>query len=87
MQHIPHIVRYVVKLPEPANKSSRSPVGPPQLLHPNPWETNEDGTATIKAAELKSMNKGDSSIKSQKASNEPGAIDNSSYGTPSLYDD
>ena len=42
-------VIYVVKLPEPANKSSRSPVDPPQLLHPNPRETNEDGTAIIKA--------------------------------------
>jgi len=51
MQHIPHIVGYVVKLPEPANKSSRRPVDPPQLLHPNPRETSEDGTAIIKSAE------------------------------------
>src|SRR6218665_445436 len=36
VQHIPHRVGYVVKLPEPANKSSRSPLDPPQLLHPNP---------------------------------------------------
>ena len=71
MQHIPHIVEYVVKLPEPANKSSRSPVDPPQLLHPNSRETSEDGTAIIKAAEHKSMNRGDSSIKSQRASNDP----------------
>ena len=71
MQYIPHILGYVVKLPEPANKSSRSPVDPPQLLHPNPRETSEDGTAIIKAAEHKSLDKGDSSIKSQRASNDP----------------
>ena len=35
-QHIPNIVGYVVKHPEPASKSSRSSVDPPQLLHPNP---------------------------------------------------
>src|SRR6218665_2637564 len=58
------------QLPEPANKSSRSSVDPPQLLHPNPRETSEDGTAIIKAAEHKSMNKGDSSIKSQRPSND-----------------
>src|SRR6218665_3503015 len=58
VQHIPHIVGYVVKLPEPAYKSSRSPVDPPQLLHPNPRETNEEGTAIIKAAEHKGMNSG-----------------------------
>src|SRR6218665_81804 len=51
VQYIPHILGYVVKLPEPANKSSRSLVDPPQLLHPNPRETNEEGTAIIKAAE------------------------------------
>jgi len=33
-------------------------------------ETSEDGTAIVKAAEHKSMNKGDSSIKSQRASND-----------------
>ena len=44
---------------------------PLQLLHPNPRETNEDGTAIIKEAEHKSMNKGESSIKSQRASNDP----------------
>src|SRR6218665_3801515 len=72
VQHIRHILRYVVKLLEPINKSRRSPVDPPQLLHPNPQKTREDGTAIIvKAAEHKSMNKGDSSIKSQKASNDP----------------
>src|SRR6218665_1637044 len=71
VQHIPHIVGYVVKLPGPANKSSRSPMDPPQLLHLNPRETNEDGTAIIKAVEHKSMNKGDSSIKGQRASNDP----------------
>ena len=70
MQHIPYIVGYVIKLPEPANKSSRSPVDPPRLLHPNPRVTNEDGTAIIKAAEHKSMNRG-YSIKSQRASNDP----------------
>jgi len=64
-------VGYVVKLPEPANKSSCNPVDPPQFLHPNLWETSEDGTAIIKVAEHKSMNKGDSSIKSQRASNYP----------------
>src|SRR6218665_1728856 len=71
MQYIPHILGYVVKLLEPANKSCRSPVNPPQLLHPNPRETSEDGTAMVKAAEYKSMNKGDSSINSQRASNDP----------------
>src|SRR6218665_3519 len=39
--HPAYIVGYVVKLPEPANKSSRSPVDPPQLLHPNPRHTNQ----------------------------------------------
>jgi len=53
----------VVKFLEPANKSRPSLVDPPQLLHPNPRETSEDGTAVIKAAEHKSMDKGDSSIK------------------------
>jgi len=57
--YIPHILEYVVILLEPANKSRRSPVNPPQLLHPNPRETSEDGTAIVKAAEYKSMNKGD----------------------------
>src|SRR6218665_3185155 len=71
LEPIPHILGYVVKLPEPANKSSRRPVDLPQLLHPNPWETCEDGTAIIKAAEHKSVDKGDSSIKSQRASNDP----------------
>ena len=42
---------------------------PPQLIHPDPRETNEDGTAIIKAAEHKSMNIGDSNIKSQRTSN------------------
>src|SRR6218665_4063597 len=67
----PHILGYVVKLPEPINKSSRSPVDPPQLLHPNPRKTSENGTAIIKAGEHKSVNKGDSSIESQRASNDP----------------
>jgi len=40
----------MVKLLEPANKSRRSPVNPPQLLYPNSRETNEDGTAIVKAA-------------------------------------
>jgi len=70
VQYISHILGYVVKLLEPANKSRRSPVNLPQL-HPNPRKTSEDGTATVKAAEHKSMNKGDSSIKSQRASNDP----------------
>jgi len=69
--YIPHILGYVVKLLEPANKSRHSPVDPPQLRHPNSRETSEDGTAIVKATEHKSMNNGDSSIKSQRASNDP----------------
>src|SRR6218665_2537219 len=34
VQYIPHILGYVVKLSEPNNKSNRSLVDPPQLLHP-----------------------------------------------------
>jgi len=59
VQCITHILGYVVKPLERANKSRRSPVDPPQLLHPNPWETSEDGAAIVKAAEYKSMKKGD----------------------------
>ena len=55
VQYIPHILGYVVKLLETANKSHRSPVNPPQLLHPNPQETSEDGTAIVKVAEHKSL--------------------------------
>src|SRR6218665_2545680 len=66
VQYIPHILRYVVTLPEPTNKSSRSPVDPLSILHPNPRKTSE-----IKAAEYKSMNKGDNSIKSQRSINDP----------------
>ena len=64
MQYIPHILGYVVKLLEHANKSRGSPVDPPRLLHPNSRETSEGGTAIVKAAEYKYMNKGDSIIKS-----------------------
>src|SRR6218665_912221 len=64
------ILRYVVKLLKPANKSSCSPVDPPQLFHPNPRETSEDGTAIVKAAEHKNMNTEDNSIKGQRASND-----------------
>jgi len=53
---------------EPENKSRISPVDPPQLLHPKPRDISKDGTAEVKAAEYKSINKGDSSIKSQRAS-------------------
>jgi len=63
VQYIPHILVYVVTLFEPTNKSRRSPVNPPQLLHPNAREASEDGTAIVKAAEYKSMNKEDSSIR------------------------
>jgi len=51
----------LVKLLELANKSRRSPVNQTQLLHPNPWEASEDRTAIVKAAEHKTMNKGDDS--------------------------
>ena len=82
MHYTLRILRYVVKPLVPANKSRRSLVDLPQLLHPNPRETNEDGIAIVKAAEYKSMNKGalDSShssikrhgsIKSKRASNDP----------------
>src|SRR6218665_848338 len=54
----------------PKKKPTRSRVAPPQLLHPNPRETNEDGTAIVKAAEHKSMNKGNNRIKGQRASND-----------------
>src|SRR6218665_2188334 len=64
-------IQYVVKLSEPTNTSSRTPVDPPQLLHPNPRKTSENGIAIIKAAEHKSADKGDISIKSQRASNYP----------------
>jgi len=42
---VAYILGYVVKLLEPANKSRRSPVDQPQLRHPNPQETNKNGTA------------------------------------------
>jgi len=71
---------YVVKLLESANKSCRSTVNPLQPLHPNPRETSEDGTAIVKAAEYKSMNKGDSSVKSQRPSS--ASVDSSIYDTP-----
>ena len=71
MQYIPHILGYAAKLLEPANKSLSSPVNSPQLLNPNPQDTSEDGTEIVKAAEHKSMNNRDSSVKSQRASNVP----------------
>ena len=71
VQRISHVLGYGVKFSEPTNESCRSPVDPPQLLHPNLREISEDRSAMVKAAEHKCMNKGDSSIKSQGASNDP----------------
>jgi len=58
----PDSVRMRTRHAETAYKSRRSPMDPPKLLHPNPRETREDGTAIVRAAEYKSMNQGDSSI-------------------------
>src|SRR6218665_2541881 len=56
----------------PSISRATARVDPPQLLHPNHLENSEDGTAIVKeAAEHQSMNEGDSSIKSQRASNDP----------------
>jgi len=70
----PAYIRICGQTDKPVNESLRSPVNPPQLLHPNPWETSEDRTAIAKAAEHKSMNKGDKSNESQRASNDPQLI-------------
>jgi len=44
MQYIPQILGYVVKLFEPANKSCRSPVDPPQLLQQR-WNCNSEASS------------------------------------------
>jgi len=74
VQYIPHILitlGYVVSLLELANESRRCPVVQTQLLHPNPWDASEEGTALVKATEHKCMKERDISMKSQGTVNDP----------------